>query len=71
MTELFPHVHGWLFDNEFRMLSKLAEGKRVLEIGCFQGRSTVALAQTAKSVVSVDYFHGDEWAILNRKLPLK
>ena len=61
MTELFPHVHGWLFDNEFRMLSKLAEGKRVLEIGCFQGRSTVALAQTAKSVVSVDYFHGDDY----------
>jgi SAM-dependent methyltransferase len=61
MTELYPHVAGWLFDNEFRMLSELARGKSVLEIGCFQGRSTVALAETAAHVFSVDYFHGDDY----------
>jgi len=61
MTELYPHVAGWLFDNEFLMLSELAKGKDVLEVGCFQGRSTVALAQTARHVTSVDYFHGDDY----------
>tara|TARA_R110002020_G_scaffold12409_6_gene45500 strand:- start:7704 stop:8300 length:597 start_codon:yes stop_codon:yes gene_type:complete len=61
MTNHYPHVHGWLFDNEFEMLRELARGKRVLEIGCFQGRSTVALAETAEHVFSVDYFHGDDY----------
>jgi hypothetical protein len=35
-------------------LWELARGKRVLELGRFHGRSTVALAQTARAVVSVD-----------------
>ena len=61
MTNLYRHVAGWLFDNEFRMLSYLAKDKKVLEIGCYQGRSTVAMAETAKSIVSVDYFHGDDY----------
>lgn len=40
-------------------MSRLAEGKRVLEIGAYQGRSTAALAQTASLVVSVDHHRGD------------
>jgi hypothetical protein len=55
----FPHdVAGWLDYDEGRELSRLARGKRVLEIGSFCGRSTICLAQTAKSVVAVDYFDG-------------
>src|SRR4051812_22018569 len=39
---------------EYAMLSHLARGKRVLEVGSYLGRSTVALASTAALVHSVD-----------------
>jgi len=45
-------------NQEALILSSLAEGKRVLEIGSGVGVSTVALAHKAKHVVSVD---PDEW----------
>ncbi len=47
-------VPGWLSFAEGRALWELARGKRVLELGRFHGRSTVALAQSARLVVSVD-----------------
>jgi SAM-dependent methyltransferase len=47
-------VPGWLSYAEGRALWELARGKRVLELGRFHGRSTVALAQSAREVVSVD-----------------
>ena len=47
-------VPGWLSYAEGRSLWELARGKRVLELGRFHGRSTVALAQSAREVVSVD-----------------
>lgn len=56
----FPEdVAGWLSHNEGRKLAELARGKRVLEIGSYQGRSTICLAQTAAKVVSVDWHQGD------------
>jgi len=61
MKPQFPHIGGWLYDHEFLALSQLAKGKKVLEIGAFQGRSTVALAQSAEHIVSIDHFAGDEF----------
>jgi SAM-dependent methyltransferase len=55
----FPHdAAGWLAECEGRELARLAEGKSVLEIGSFCGRSTICLAQTAKAVAAVDTFDG-------------
>lgn len=55
----FPSdVAGWLTEEEGRCLATWAEGKRVLEIGSYCGRSTICLAQPAKRVVSVDPHDG-------------
>lgn len=50
---------GWLSSVEATRLAELARGKRVLELGAFKGRSTVAMAVTAEVVVSVDWHQGD------------
>jgi SAM-dependent methyltransferase len=55
----FPHsVAGWLSEDEGRKLAELAAGKAVLEIGAYCGRSTICLAQKAKSVGVIDTFDG-------------
>jgi hypothetical protein len=55
----FPSdVDGWLSYDEGLALSKLANGKDVLEIGSYCGRSTICMAQTANRVVAVDPFDG-------------
>src|SRR5436190_14499965 len=55
----FPHdVEGWLTKAEGRRLAALAEGGCVLEVGSWQGRSTVCLAQTAAIVHAVDPHRG-------------
>lgn len=55
----FPHdIPGWLTPAEGAELSRLAEGKRVLEIGSYCGLSTIMLARTAEHVTAVDYFDG-------------
>lgn len=45
--------------DECEELARLAEGKIVLEMGSYYGRSTIALASTAKVVYSVDWHLGD------------
>ena len=56
----FPYdVGGWLSYEEGTTLGELATGKRVLEIGSYQGRSTVCLAQMAKEVVAIDPHTGE------------
>lgn len=53
----FPgDVLGWLSEREGRTLAALAQGKKVLEIGAYCGRSTICLAQTAEKVCAVDPF---------------
>jgi predicted O-methyltransferase YrrM len=47
-------VRGWLNDDEGRCLAKYAQGKRVLEVGSYCGRSTIWMARVAKSVTAVD-----------------
>lgn len=47
---------------EGEKLAELAEGDVVLELGAWQGFSTVCLAQSAEFVLSVDWHQGDEHA---------
>lgn len=55
----FPReIAGWLTPQEGKELARLAEGKRVLEIGSYCGLSTVCLGRTAEHVTAVDYFDG-------------
>jgi hypothetical protein len=49
---------GWLTDDEARELQSLAKGKLVLEIGAYLGRSTIAMALSARHVVSIDHHRG-------------
>lgn len=49
-------VHGFLHPEELTKLMELATGREVLEVGAFMGLSAWGMAQTAKSVLSVDTF---------------
>lgn len=49
---------GWLSDAEADALADLARATVVLEVGAWLGRSTVAMARTAKLVISVDHHRG-------------
>lgn len=51
-TEELPE--GWLSSHDIAELQRLGEGKTVLELGAWHGRSTVVLAGVAEYVVSVD-----------------
>lgn len=57
--DAFLTVHGHLYDCEGRYLQKLAEGKKVLEIGTHHGRSAIAMAATACHVTTIDHYQGD------------
>lgn len=52
------NIRGWMREDERLALRRWAFGKRVLELGCFEGLSTINLAMTASSVTSVDSFDG-------------
>lgn len=56
---VFPgDVEGWLTMTEAKALTRLANGKRVLEIGSYCGKSTICMSQAAESVVAVDPHDG-------------
>lgn len=57
--EYLNHVKGWLTFKEAVALAEMARGLTVLEIGSYRGRSTLALASTAKEVHAVDWGRGD------------
>ncbi|MBM3967950.1 MAG: class I SAM-dependent methyltransferase [Planctomycetes bacterium] len=57
--DAFLKVSGHLYPDEGYLLQRLAEGKRVLELGSHHGRSAVAMAATAIFVETVDNFLGD------------
>lgn len=60
---IFPEdVLSTLTENEARKLYELAEGKVVLELGSWLGRSTIVLAQSAETVHACDHFLGDHQA---------
>lgn len=56
-------IPGWLADAEAIELRKLATNANVLEIGSYQGRSTVTMAEVANFVVAVDHHRGDSGCI--------
>lgn len=49
-------IPGWLDGPEGKVLEHYAKDEVVLEIGCFMGRSTVAMAPAAKRLICIDYF---------------
>lgn len=66
----FPvDVRGWLTEEEGAALAELAAGAVVLEIGSYEGRSTICMAQTAKVVHAVDWHCGDDDAGWGWTLP--
>lgn len=67
----FPNdAAGWLTADEGRELARLAEGKVVLEVGAYAGRSTICLAQKAVCVGTIDTFDGRGTAQPGNTLPL-
>lgn len=60
---VFPaDIDSSLDELEGRTLAALADGKTVLELGAWLGRSTVCLGQTASLLVSCDWHQGDPHA---------
>lgn len=49
----------WVSITEGEALQKLAVDKDCLEIGSYEGRSTVCMAEVAKSVLAIDTFKAD------------
>jgi hypothetical protein len=50
-------IGGWLEIKEACALALLAEGQVVLEVGSYEGRSTVAMAPYAQKIICIDHFH--------------
>jgi len=70
-ADWFPHkVAGWMTEAEGRELARLAEGKVVLEIGAYCGRSTICLAQKARAVGVIDTFDGRGTALTGSTLKM-
>jgi predicted O-methyltransferase YrrM len=60
---IFPKdIPSSVSEAECEKLAELSEGKRVLELGAWRGRTTVVLAQVARRLVSIDWHHGDPHA---------
>ena len=57
--ESYKEIDGWLEDSEANALQIIAEGLNVVELGCWKGKSSIAIGATAKSVLTVDHFSGD------------
>jgi len=47
-------VGGWLFVSQARELERLAQDQVVMEIGSYQGRSAVVMAEVAKKLICVE-----------------
>lgn len=56
LKERVGKVYGWLKPHEAEVLERLALGKVVMEIGCYMGRSTVAMVPGAYKVICIDSF---------------
>lgn len=66
---LFPDLQGFTLDDEVACLVRHAQGREVLEIGAWKGRTTFAMATTALHVHAVDTFTGDEFTGKGNFLP--
>lgn len=68
-TETHKEIQGWLSDKEAQALQVIADGARVVEVGCWKAKSSIAMAATAKSVLTIDHFRGDSYTGLAFTLP--
>lgn len=59
---VLPDIPTSMSENEGLALARLADNKIVLELGAWQGYSTVCIAQTAAVTHSVDWHRGDAHA---------
>lgn len=60
-VEAAEKIDGWMNEAELTWLAeKASEKSQIVEMGCFKGRSTKALAlSTAGTVIAVDFWVGD------------
>ncbi len=56
----YNKVKGWLTGEEAEFLKEISRDKDVLEVGPYMGRSTVCIARTAKSVITIDTFKHED-----------
>jgi predicted O-methyltransferase YrrM len=49
---------GWMEVSQLIWLNERAKGKKVVEVGSYKGRSTLALAEYAEFVIAVDNWEG-------------
>lgn len=61
-ADQYKFVPGWCSDVEATALQAYVTGRCVLEIGTWKGRSAIAMAATARFILAVDHFEGDEFA---------
>jgi len=52
----YESIEGWIFNEELEFLKEFCKDKDVLEVGSYKGKSTVCIASTANSVITVDTF---------------
>lgn len=60
ISDIISNVKGWITYHERLYLIKNVKDKTVLEIGTFFGLSTLLMATTAKKVVTIDCFDGQD-----------
>jgi len=63
MTPIDAHkeIQGWLSDKEAQALQLVCDKLHVVEVGCWKAKSSIAMAATAKTVLTVDHFRGDPY----------
>lgn len=49
-------IRGWCNPLQKVILERLAENQVVMEIGCFEGLTTVVMAPGAKKIICIDFF---------------
>ena len=55
----FSEANGMIYGNEGSCLQDIFQHKRVIEIGAYEGYSTLLIGQVAKEVLSIDTFMAD------------
>lgn len=64
-----PAIKTSLTERETKELQRLAQDRKVLEVGSAYGYSTIVMAQVAEQVIAVDPHHAlASWPIMNQNL---
>jgi predicted O-methyltransferase YrrM len=54
-------IQGFMPVQGLTVLRQLATDRHVVEVGTWKGRSALAMAETARSVLAIDHFRGDRY----------